>query len=346
MNTRKHQLLDVAGVRIHAVEEGEGPLVLMIHGFPETWYSWRHQLTALAKAGYRAVAIDQRGFGRSSKFWNPEAYGIGRVVADAVGVVHALGEKRAVVVGHDWGAPVAWTAAWLHPDVFRGVIGMSVPFSGRGLIALPGSPFGERKPDELHAELAGPGQTFYQDYFGQLDGSVREFESDMRGWLRDGYYSLSGDAVASLGVNLDTMDPVALIRGSALCVADGTRMRDRFMSPPRQPAWLSESDLDVFVGEFERSGVIGPLCYYRQITASWQELEPHANRPLTQPALFIGGEFDVVRGWGIEAIARASEHMPEFRGARIIPGVGHWSQQEAPQETNTAMIEFLRDLPD
>ncbi len=111
MSTRKHHLLSVNGVRIHAVEEGSGPLVVMIHGFPESWYSWRHQLTALAAAGYRAVAIDQRGYGRSSKFWQTDAYRIHALVGDVVGVVHALGEKTAVVIGHDWGAPVAWTAA-------------------------------------------------------------------------------------------------------------------------------------------------------------------------------------------------------------------------------------------
>ena len=183
MSQRQHHLLSVNGARIHAVEQGQGPLVLLVHGFPESWYSWRHQLDALAAAGYRAVAIDQRGYGRSSKFARLEDYRIHRLVDDVVGVVQALGERQAVIVGHDWGAPVAWTAAWLRPDVFRGVVGLSVPFSGRGLVALPGSPFGERHPGELHAELAGPGQTFYQDHFGAMDGAIAEIEADVRGWL-------------------------------------------------------------------------------------------------------------------------------------------------------------------
>ncbi|MGQ0697719.1 MAG: alpha/beta fold hydrolase [Panacagrimonas sp.] len=344
MTPRKHQLLDINGVRIHAVEEGSGPLVLMIHGFPESWYSWRHQLTALAQAGYRAVAIDQRGYGRSSKFWKTDAFRIHRLVEDVVGVVKALGETKAVVIGHDWGAPVVWTAAWLHPKIFRGVIGMSVPFSGRGLVALPGSPFGERKPDELHMELAGPGQTFYQDYFGAMDGIIREIESDLRGWIRDVVWSISGDALSVVLPDFASMDQVALIRGGAVCIPDGARMRDRFAAPPSMPAWFTETDLDYFAGEFERSGLGGPLSYYHNITNSWQDLERQADKPLTAPAMFIGGEYDVTTGWGQEAIARAGERMPNYLGTKIFKGSGHWIQQEQPAQTNAAILEFLKAL--
>ncbi len=344
MTKRTHQLLQVGSARIHVVEEGCGPLVLLVHGFPESWYSWRHQLSALAAAGYRAVAIDQRGYGRSSKFWKPAAYRIHALVDDVVGVVHALGEIQAVIVGHDWGAPVAWTAAWLHPEVFRGVMGLSVPFSGRGLVALPGSPFGERRPDELHAELAGPGQDFYQDYFGALDHSVDEFESDLRGWLRDGVWSLSGDALSQSGIDFANTDPIALIRGSALCVPHGTRMRDRFATPVTMPAWFSEADLDVFTAEFERSGMGGPLSYYRELTASWQALEAQADKPMTVPAMFIGGEYDVATGWGLEAIARAEERMPNYLGTHIFKGCGHWIQQERAHDTNRVLLDFLKTL--
>ena len=114
MGARKHQLVNVNGVRIHTVEEGEGPLVILVHGFPELWYSWRFQLPAIANAGYRVVAIDQRGYGRSSKFWDPDAYRIHRMVDDLVGLVGALGYKEAILIGHDWGAPIAWNTARLH----------------------------------------------------------------------------------------------------------------------------------------------------------------------------------------------------------------------------------------
>ena len=138
MSSRKHHLLSVNGIRIHAVEEGSGPLVLLVHGFPESWYSWRHQLTALAAAGYRAVAIDQRGYGRSSKPSDLDAYRIHHLVADVVGVVKALGEQTAVIIGHDWGAPIVWNTAFTNPDRIRAVAGLSVPFAG-----APQRPFTE-----------------------------------------------------------------------------------------------------------------------------------------------------------------------------------------------------------
>ncbi len=344
MHERKHQLLDIDGVRIHAVEQGTGPLVLLIHGFPELWYSWRHQLTALADAGYRAVAIDQRGYGRSSKFWKPEAYRIHRLVDDAVGVVKALGETTAVIVGHDWGAPVAWTAAWLHPEIFRGVVGLSVPFAGRGLVSLPGSPFGEREPNALHAELAGPGKDFYQTYFGTLGPVIDELESDVRGWFRGGVHSLSGDALSQMGIDFATFDPVALIRASPMAVALGGRMKDGFMLPSQQPDWFTEADLDFFTSEFERTGFAGPLCYYHNLAASWQDLESQNDKPMTVPAKLILGDLDVCYSWGQEAIARAPERMPNYLGTTVFKGCGHWTQQERPEETNAELIGFLKQL--
>ena len=345
MSQRQHQLLSVNGARIHAVSEGSGPLVLLVHGFPESWYSWRHQLTALAAAGYRAVAIDQRGYGRSTKFVRVEDYRIHKLVDDVVGVVHALGEPRAVIVGHDWGAPVAWTAAWLRPDVFRGVIGMSVPFSGRGLVALPGSPFGERHPGELHAELAGPGQTFYQDHFGAMASVISELDADVRGWLQGAVWSLSGAPLQALLPDFAKMDQLTLIRGSAITIADGGQMRDRFLpAPSPMPDWFTDADLDVFANEFERSGFFGPLAYYRNMSDSWADLEAQADEPLTVPAMFMGGVFDVATGWGQEAIARIGERATDWRGTGIFGGCGHWIQQERPAATNAELLRFLAGL--
>lgn len=344
MSKRQHHMLSVNGARIHAVEEGAGPLVLLLHGFPELWYSWRHQLPALAAAGYRAVAIDQRGYGRSSKFWNVQAYRIGRLVADVVRVVSALGESRAVVVGHDWGAPVAWTAAWLHPEVFRGVLGMSVPFSGRGLIALPGSPFGEVRPIDHHAALAGPGNDFYQTYFGALGPIIDEIEADLRGWIRDVVYTVSGEALAAAGFDANAADPITLIRASALCIPHGTEMRARFASPPTMPAWFTVADLDFFTAEFERTGLAGPLCYYHNLDANWHDLAPQADRPLEVPAFFLGSQYDVATWWGAEAIARAPERIPNYLGSRLFEGCGHWIQQERAEDTNQVLLEFLRAI--
>ncbi len=345
MNPRTFHHLPVNGIRIHAVEQGTGPLVLMLHGFPESWYSWRHQLDGLAQAGYRAVAIDQRGYGRSSKLGTTDAYRIDRLVEDAVGVVAALGETQAVVVGHDWGAPIAWTSAWLRPDVFRGVVGLSVPFSGRGLIALPGNPFGDAAaPDAYHAELAGPGKDFYQTFFGGRDAVVREIEADLRGWLRGVVHTLSGDAPEPVRQMIAGQTTVAAVREGGLCIPHGGRMRDGFLMPERLPAWFNDADLDFLVQEFERSGFVGPLSYYANIDASWRWLAGQAGQPLAVPARFIGGEFDIATAWGREAIGRAGEHIPQYRGSLIVEGCGHWIQQERPAETNAALIEFLAGL--
>jgi epoxide hydrolase A/B len=343
----RHSTVVASGIRIHVAEQGRGPLVLLVHGFPELWYSWRHQLPALADAGYRAVAIDQRGYGRSSKLWDPREYRISRLVADLIGVVRTLGETTAAVVGHDWGAPVAWSAAWRHPEVFRAVVGLSVPFSGRGLIALPGCPFGdEMRPSEIHRQVAGEGQDFYEDYFATLGPIVDEIESDVRGWIRDAVFSFSGDALppGMTAAEIAKLDPVALIRAGAACVPHGARMRDRFATPEHFSPWFTKDDLDVFAEEFQRTGFAGGLSYYRAMDEGWEELAPLAQQPLRVPALFIGGEVDAPTLWGTEAIARASERIQDLRGSVILPGCGHWIQQERPDETNRLLVDFLRDL--
>jgi pimeloyl-ACP methyl ester carboxylesterase len=344
MRNQKHQLLNVNGVRIHTVEEGDGPLVILVHGFPELWYSWRFQMPAIADAGYRVVAIDQRGYGNSSKFWRTDAYRILRMVDDLVGLVSALGEKQAVIIGHDWGAPVVWTAAWLYPKIFRGVIGMSVPFSGRGLIALPGNPFGERPPHEIHKIISGPDLDFYQVYFSTLDPIINEIESDLRSWVRDLTWTVSGDALVEAGFSLQGGDPVEMIRAGALCLKPGERMRDRFVTPKTMPSWFSEDDLNVYVDALERGGFSGPLSYYYNLENNWHDLAAQEGKPLEVPALFIGGEYDVATWWGAEALERASEVMPNWMGSKIIKGAGHWIQQERAEETNTAVLEFLRAI--
>lgn len=345
MSVQERLILQVGNTRIHAVSQGQGPLVLLVHGFPESWYSWRHQLEFLAGAGYHAVAIDQRGYGASSKFWDPLAYRIDRLVADVAGVVAALGETSAVIVGHDWGAPVAWTAGWLHPEIFRGVVGLSVPFSGRALVALPGSPFGERRPSELHRELAGPGQDFYQDYFGSLTPPIAEIESNLRGWLRSILWSFSAEGMIAAGLPpLIALPQIDVIRGSALTIPHGTRMRERMDASDRLPAWLDGNDLAFYVAELERSGLAGPLSYYRCMEAGWEALAHCQGRVFTPPSLFIGGDYDVATAWGAEALARTGECMLNHRGTHILSGCGHWVQQEHPEQTNALLLDFLRRL--
>lgn len=340
----KHAFVTANGARIHTVEMGEGPLVILVHGFPELWYSWRFQIPAIANAGYRVVAIDQRGYGSSSKFWRTDSYRLSCMVADLAALVPALGEISAILIGHDWGAPVVWTAAWRRPDLFSAVLGMSVPFSGRGQIALPGNPFGEVPPHVIHRAISGPDLDFYQVYFGGLGGIIEEIEEDLRGWVRDLTWTVSGEAAIAAGLSFEGQDPVGLIRGGALCLAPGARMRDRFITPETMPDWFTDTDLDVFAGALQRGGMSGPLSYYHNIDNNWLDLADMAGRPLTVPAMFLGAQYDVGAWWGEEAIARAGEHIPNWMGARTLQGAGHWLQQEKPDATNAVVLEFLRAL--
>ncbi|GAA2082914.1 epoxide hydrolase EphB [Streptomyces albiaxialis] len=342
-----------SGRRFHVESAGppDGPLVLLCHGFPETWYSWRHQLPVLGAAGYRAVAMDMRGYGRSYAPTDIPSYRVDRLVGDVVGVVEALAPgRRALIVGHDWGAPVAWTAAWLRPDRFRGVVGLSVPFAGRGLLALPGDPFGEHRPSFVQRQVGGEGRLFYQEHFQHPDQRAeREAEADPRDWLAAALYSLSAspplpEALAGADLSrLDTKAAVDVLRAT-LCVPQGARLRDGMSLPEGPLPWLTDEDLDLYAAEFARTGMTGPLNYYRCVDESWEHLADLAGRPLTVPALHVGGDRDLVTMWSREAAERAHEVATDHRGTVVLRDCGHWIQQERPSETNDVLLDFFSDL--
>ena len=310
------------GIRLRVALAGKGPLVVMVHGWPESWYSWRHQLPAVAAAGFRAVAIDVRGYGRSSKPAAVDAYRMTAKVADNLGVVQALGADSAVIVGHDWGAPIAWTSAWLRPDVFRAVVSLSVPFNPRG----------EVRPSEAWKALAG-GEEFYQEYFQRPGRAEAEMEADVRRWLTGFYFTASGDA-----------PPFVPGAGSIATIAPGGRMLDRMAFPDALPGWLTEEDLAYYVGEFERTGFTGGLNRYRNVDRDWEDLATFAGRPITVPAMFVGGSRDGVTVWGAAAIERFPVTVPALRRSVVLDGCGHWTQQERPREVNALLVEFLRGL--
>lgn len=339
------------GQRIHLTVAGDGgPLVLLCHGFPESAYSWRHQMEALSEAGYQAVAMDMRGYGRSSKPPGTDAYTIPTVARDCIEVVEAISEETAVIVGHDVGAPIAWTAAWMRPDLFRGVAGISVPFAARGAAGLPGDPFGTRRPSTVHAEMAGPGLTFYQDYFAQ-PGHVAELEieEDVRSWVAAGLYSLSADRPLPPeldGVDLAKLPHERLVEfvRATMCVPNGEGFSSRLDVPEALPKWITQDDLDYLVAELEHGGLRAPLAYYGGVDLGWEQLADLEGQPLTVPALFIGGDRDVVTIWSQEASARASEVVKDLRGSVIISNCGHWIQQEQPEAVNKELLSFLAGL--
>ncbi|MGW5510390.1 alpha/beta fold hydrolase [Streptomyces albogriseolus] len=316
-----HRLVPSPAGRVHLVEQGSGPLVLLVHGFPEGWYSWRHQLPALAAAGYRAVAVDVRGYGRSSRPAATDAYRVRELVDDAVAVVEALGERTAVVVGHDWGSSVASNAALLRPDVFRAVATLSVPYAPRG---------GPR-PSTVFASMGGD-EEFYVSYFQEPGRAEAEIEPDVRGWLAGFYAALSADTMPGPGAP------------SPYFTGPGGTLRERFPAD-RLPAWLGESELDVFAGEFERTGVSGALARYRAMDRDWEDLAAYDGAPVTQPSLFIGGELDASTTWMADAIDAFPVTLPGLVSSHILKGCGHWVQQERPEDTNRLLTDWLAALP-
>ncbi|USQ89229.1 alpha/beta hydrolase [Streptomyces phaeoluteigriseus] len=318
-----HRTVPSPAGRTHLVEQGTGPLVLLVHGFPESWYSWRHQLPALAAAGYRAVALDVRGYGRSSRPAAPEAYRMRELVADNAAVVRALGAETAVVVGHDWGSAIAAHSALLRPDVFRAV----------GLLGVPHTPRGGPRPSEIFAGMAGAEEEFYVSYFQEPGRAEAEIEPDVRGWLAGFYAALSADTMPAP----DAPSPYFVPRGG--------RMRDRFPAG-RLPGWLAEEELDVYAAEFERTGLSGALARYRNMDRDWEDLADHDGAPVTQPSLFVAGRLDASTTWLADAIDAHATTLPGLVSSHLLDGCGHWIQQERPAEFNRLLTKWLAALPD
>lgn len=328
MSAITHSTVETNGIKMHVAEAGRGPLVLLCHGFPESWYSWRHQIAALAGAGFRAVAPDMRGYGGTDAPEDIGQYTLLHLVGDMVGLLDALGEASAVIAGHDWGAPVAWHSALLRPDRFRAVIGLSVPFLPRANMR-PTS----RMPQD-------DGNLFYQLYFQTPGVAEEELSRDPRATLRRILYSGSGDVPRRA-------DGEASAGSFGLVPRNGgflTRTRD----PDTLPAWLSEADLDFYQREFERTGFRGGLNWYRNIDRNWELLAPFAGAKVSVPALYMAGDRDLVtRFRGMDRlIPNLAMFVPRLWRSIMLPGCGHWTQQERPAEVNAAMLEFLRQLPD
>jgi pimeloyl-ACP methyl ester carboxylesterase len=363
-----HRYLDVGGLRMHIAEAGTGPLVLLLHGFPESWYSWRHQLAALAEAGLHAVAPDQRGYCRTGPPGGGERpdsvsdYTILHLTGDVIGLMDALGEERAVVAGHDWGAPVAWHTALLRPDRVRGVIGLSVPYTPRG-----SSP-------PLALLRAGLGDAFYMVYFQQPGVADAELSRDLPATFRrvlssasgrpDGTVSGRPDGIATAGTatagtasagtaSAGTApegagpDSTAPERGPGPpVVPPGGGFLDLCPEPAVLPDWLTSQDIDAYVADYAESGFTGPLNWYRNLDRNWELTAAWHHAPVTVPALYLAGDHDLVLSFlgGRDRLARLRDCAPRLREPVLLAGCGHWTQQERPGEVSAAMIGFISEL--
>jgi pimeloyl-ACP methyl ester carboxylesterase len=323
------RIIESNGIRLNIAEQGKGPPVILCHGFPESWYSWRHQLTALAAAGFHAVAPDMRGYGKSDRPEAIDQYTIFHLIGDLVGLLDALEAPTAVIVGHDWGASIAWQAARLRPDRFRAVACLSVPFRPRGPV----------RPTSVMPQTADA--QFYQLYFQQPGVAEAEMERDPRVTVLSMLYGASGEGAAAFrdaAARGDiTRTPGMVPRGGGMLRGSATL-----------PAWLSEADIEFYAGEFRRSGFRGPLNYYRNIDRNWELMAAFADVMVTVPSLFVAGDHDlVIAAPGMDQhLANLKQFVPALRNVRILPGCGHWTQQERPSEVSAAIIDFIRGLPD
>ena len=300
---------------------GSGPLVLMVHGFPESWYSWRHQLEPIAKAGFTAAAIDVRGYGGSSKPHPVEAYDMASIVADNQAVADQLGGGKAILVGHDWGAPIVWNTALMDTQRFTAVCGMSIPHMGHGAAPMI---------DVSRKMYTENGHFFYMVYFQDEGVAEAELEANVRDTIRRVYFAWSGDAPAGGW-------PTGKKHGEPFLLG----MTD----PGKFPAWLSDKDIDYLVKEFEGSGFRGPLNRYRNFHRDYAVASRYAGQKIQQPALFMAGDKDVgIRMFGRDVETRMRNHFADLRGFHMIEGAGHWNQQEKPEATNRLLLDWLKTL--
>lgn len=327
-NQFDHSDVTVNGISLHTVSAGEGPLVVFCHGFPESWYSWRHQLPAVAAAGFRAVALDMRGYGRSDAPADVAAYTLSHLVADVVGVVNAVGATDAVVVGHDWGAPVAWYCALMRPDVFRAVAALSVPYQApTGCL-----PEGLTVGDLMRAKASDA--DYYRLYFQEPGVADAEINADLESFLRGFLYGISGDVVTD-GVRESGWDGY---------FPRGETFIQQLPAPATMPSWITEDDIRIWVAELSRNGIRGGLNWYRNLDATPAILAPFVGSAIRQPAIYLAGEHDLIGGNTAKALDRMRAEVPGLRDVRIYPGAGHWLPQERPDEVNGALLDFLRSL--
>jgi len=321
MMERRDYTIETNGIEMHVAEMGAGPLVLLCHGFPELGYSWRHQLPALAEAGFRVVAPDQRGYGRTERPEPIEAYDIFQLTGDMVGLVHALGEDEAVIAGHDWGSMVAWHCTLFRPDMFRALALLSVPYTPR--------PWEGPSPTELMKRMSGR-DTFYIVYFQEPGRAEKDLEADVRKSMVGMLSGLSGNPSREERLKFFFIKSGGMAGASDL--------------PETLPAWLTEADVAVYTRTFEQTGFRGGLNWYRNMDRNWAMTPFLSGARILQPTLFIAGRADPVVDMTRASIEGMETQVPNLKSKVLLPGAGHWVQQELPDQVNDLLLGFLKGL--
>lgn len=324
MEIRQRRVRTEPGIELDVTEAGpaDGPVVVLLHGFPESAHSWRHQLVPLAEAGYHVLAPDQRGYAASSAPEPIDAYSADHLTADVCALLDDVGAEQAVIVGHDWGALVAWHMGMLHPERCRAVFAASVPYN-----SWPA------KPTDVFRMIHGD-RFFYILYFQEPGVAEAELDPQVERFLHAIYWVAAGDS--------------ADFRTGTKAPFEGTRLTDDFEAalggpPVDLPAWLTPTDMATFVAQFEQSGLHGPVSWYRNMDVNWELTKHVGPADLTMPTAFVAGAHDPVIARR-ELVGSQDAVLPNHLGSTLVPGAGHWIQQEAPEAFNTWLLDTLARL--
>lgn len=312
-----HQLLQLDDIQLSLYSQGPttGYPVWLLHGFPECWHSWRHQMQALADAGYRVLVPEMRGYGQTSAPAAAEAYDLISICGDIQSAMDTLEHQHCAVIGHDWGAPIAWHLALLEPRRVQAVAGLSVPFGGR-----PKRPaidmLRQHYQDRFH----------YMLYFQTPGVAEAELEADLPRTLRLLMHGM--DTSAGIGNGLIEERP-----------AEGGWLSQRH-DPGTPPDWCPPDAFAVYLETF-RNGLRGPINWYRNFERNWQRTESLAGRAIEQPALFIIGDNDPVGELEAFTIERMPALVPQVE-QHVVENCGHWIQSQCPQQVNSLLLDFLQ----
>ena len=324
------KFIDTNGITLRAAVEGEGPLIIMVHGCPESWFSWRRQIPVIAETGYKVVAIDVRGYGGSDKPHAIEEYTLKKIGADIIGIIDFFEEDQAILIGHDWGGPIVWYTSLLNENRISAVAGLSVPY------------FPQREVSPLDAfEVIYKDKFFYQLYFQKEGVAESEFELDLRKYLESTYFSID-----ARGMKKQFENPL-----NAMNKGPNAKYLDDVVEFESYPDWINKDEMNYLINEFENSGMRGPLNRYRAQRIDFEELKDFRDKKLKQPAALMVGSLDPVNFF-IGDGYKDTEHLKEvfepvyenLIKTELIKDVGHWTQQEAPEEVNRFLLDFLKQI--
>ena len=325
--TRNFIKVPTNGIKINTLIEGEGKPVIFVHGWPESWYSWRYQIEPFKKAGYKVIIPDIRGYGNSEKPKKVNSYSLREITNDLIGILDFLKEKDAHIIGHDWGAPISWYTSLLFPERILSVSGLSVPFN----------PFNEISPVTLFKDLYKD-TFFYILYFQKVGVAEKELEKNIKKTLRLIYCNSDSFGMKKMIENASD--------GNLKQKDKSSTFLEGMTEPENLPKWLTDEDLEYFTNEFKKSGMYGPLNRYRCMDLDWEELFKLSLNKIKQPSCFITGSLDPVNFFipGVNLFESVGENYKNLKIKELIDDVGHWTQQEAPDQVNKILLDFLEKI--